>query len=102
MGLAGQRPVKAKTTSPWRGDKFSLRNITLGVDWREMRCLRSEVGGAEEMSFCIVTFICIFGLLKEMFHEESFMCVDVFMMCILYTCMCRYVHSCHFPLFTWL
>lgn len=65
-----------------------------------MRCLRSEVGGAEEMSFCIATFVCIFDLLNEMFHEESFMCVDVFMMCILYTCMCRYVHSCHFPLLT--
>lgn len=65
-----------------------------------MRHLRSEVGGAEETSFCIVTFICTFDLLNEMFHEESFMCVDVFMMCILYACMCRYVHSCHFPLFT--
>lgn len=93
-------PSKAKTTSPWKEDKFSLRNITLGVDWRGVRHLRSEVGGPEETSFCIATFIFIFYLLNEMFHEESFMCVDVFMMCILYTCMCRYVHSCHFSLFT--
>lgn len=56
--------------------------------------------GAQETSFCIVTFLFIFYLLSEMFSEESSMSMDVFIMCILYICTCRYVHTCHFSLFT--